>query len=402
MKAAVFHGVGNIQLDEINKPVIIDSYDAIVKITISAICGTDLHFIRGTVNPMKKGTVLGHEAVGIVESIGKKIKNLDEGDRVIIPSTIGCGYCRLCRRGIYSQCEVANPLGAKGGTAFFGGPISSGSFHGCQSEYVRVPYANNNLVKLPKEVSDDKAILLSDIFPTGYFSAELANVKPGKVVVVIGCGAVGLFSILSCKLLGASRIFAIDTISSRLAMARNLGAECINFNEDDPTDFISEATKGSLADVVIDAVGVDAVRPSQGPAASEANAKKDEYERELEKIVPDFSPQGDNWIPGNAPSQVLSVMPGLAGKCGTLSIVGVYPEYGLSFPIGKAINKNLKIVMGNCNHRAYIPKLLQIVQAGIVDPTEILTQTAPLVDVIEAYKQFDKRESGWIKVALVP
>ena len=295
MKALVFHSIGDIRLDEVAKPKIQDPYDAIVKITTSAICGTDLHFIRGTVGEMKKGTVLGHEAVGIVEAIGKEVKNLQEGDRVIVPSTVACGYCRMCRNGFYAQCDVANPNGPESGTAFFGGPKASGPLQGCQAEYVRVPYANNNLVKLSDDISDDKAILLSDIFPTAYFGADMAKVKTGDIVVVMGCGPVGQFVIASCKLMGASRIFAIDTIPSRLDLAREQGAECINFNEVSPPEFVKQATGGTLADVVIDAVGVDAYRPEHGPAGKEASHHEKEFKKELNKIAPDANPDGKNW-----------------------------------------------------------------------------------------------------------
>ena len=235
MKALVFHGIGDIRLDEVSKPKIKNDYDAIVKISMSAICGTDLHFIRGTVGPMEKGTILGHEAVGIVETLGKNVRNLREGDRVVVPSTVACGYCLTCRQGYYSQCLEANPNGPEAGTCFFGGPKLSGPLNGCQAEYVRVPFANANLVKIPDHVTDSQAILVSDIFPTAYFGAEIAKVAPGKVVAVIGCGPVGQFVIASCKLMGASRIFAIDSIPSRLELAKAQGAECINFNDDDPT-----------------------------------------------------------------------------------------------------------------------------------------------------------------------
>lgn len=400
MKALVFHNIGDIRFEDIAKPKIKNPYDAIVKITTSAICGTDLHFVRGTVGEMEKGTVLGHEAVGIVAEVGKNVKNFKEGDRVIIPSTVACGYCRLCRKGFYSQCDVANPNGAESGTAFFGGPKSSGPLQGCQAEYVRVPFANNNLVLLPQEVSDDKAILLSDIFPTAYFGADIAKVKIGDVVVVIGCGPVGQFVIASCKLMGASRIFALDRIPSRLEMARAQGAEVLNFDEVDPIEYIKEATDGSLADVVIDAVGVDAVCPSKGPAGKQAHKHKKEFAEELHKIVPKPNTDGDNWKPGDGPSQTLRSGVQLVGKCGTISLIGVYPQTSMVYPIGTAMNKNLNIVMGNCHHRAYIPRLLEMVQAGLIDPTKILTQKEPLSDVIEAYKQFDLREAGWVKVAL--
>jgi threonine dehydrogenase-like Zn-dependent dehydrogenase len=400
MKAVVFHSVGDIRLDDVKKPTIKDDFDAIIKITVSAICGTDLHFVRGTVGPMEKGTILGHEAVGIVESVGKKVRNFAEGDRVIVPSTVSCGYCPQCRQMHYSQCDVSNPNGRESGTAFFGGPKSSGPLPGCQAEFVRVPFANNNLVKLSDDVSDDKAILLSDIFPTAFFAADIAGVKPGSVVVILGCGPVGLFCIASAKLLGASRIFAIDGIPSRLAAARAQGAECIDFTNEDPFLVIKDITDGSLADIVIDAVGVDAYLPSSGPVAKKFKKDVKDFEQELKKIAPKTKSNGNLWVPGNAPSLALRMAVDLLGKAGTLSIIGVYSEASEMFPIGKAMNKNLRIVMGNCPHRLYIPRLLELVKINGFDPTEILTQQPPLLDVIEAYQQFDLRNPGWIKVAL--
>lgn len=217
MKAVVFHGVGDIRLDNVPEPTIQDPLDAIVRLTASAICGTDLHMVRGTLSGMEPGTILGHEGVGIVEEVGREVRNLRVGDRVVIPSTIGCGYCSYCRAGYFAQCDHANPNGPSAGTAFFGGPKQSGPFQGLQAEYARIPFANVGLVKLPDEVSDDQAILLSDIFPTAYFGADLAEIEDGDTVAIFGCGPVGQFAIASAQLLGAGRIFAVDTVPSRLA-----------------------------------------------------------------------------------------------------------------------------------------------------------------------------------------
>jgi threonine dehydrogenase-like Zn-dependent dehydrogenase len=195
MKAVVFHGIGDIRIDNVPEPRSQDPTDAIVRLTASAICGTDLHLIRGTVPGMEPGTILGHEGVGTVEAVGKDVRNLRPGDRVVIPSTIACGYCSYCRAGYYAQCDAANPNGPQAGTAFFGGPKTSGPFQGLQAELARIPFANVGPVKLPSDVSDDQAILLSDIFPTGYFGAELAEIKPGNTVAVFGCGPVGQFAI---------------------------------------------------------------------------------------------------------------------------------------------------------------------------------------------------------------
>ncbi|MEW5927513.1 MAG: zinc-dependent alcohol dehydrogenase [Gemmatimonadota bacterium] len=402
MKAVVWHGVGDIRLDDVSDPRIQEPTDAIIRITASAICGTDLHMIRGTMADMKPGTILGHEAVGVVEERGKDVRNLSVGDRVVVPSTIACGYCSYCRAGYYSQCDNANPNGQQAGTAFFGGPKSTGPFHGLQAERARIPYAHVGLVRIPEGVSDDQAILVSDIFPTGYMGAELAEIEDGDTVVVFGCGPVGQFAIASAKLLGAGRVLAVDCLEDRLEMARAQGAEVINFEEEDPVETIQRLTGGIGADRAIDAVGVDAVRPHSGPAAKEARKQAGQFDREQETVAPEQNPDGDLWHPGDAPSQVLRWAVDALAKAGTLSIIGVYPETVEFFPIGKAMNKNLTLQMGNCNHRKYIPMLLDLVASGVVDPVKILTQREPLTDVIEAFEAFDTRQPGWIKVELKP
>ncbi|MBA2377402.1 MAG: glutathione-dependent formaldehyde dehydrogenase [Rubrobacter sp.] len=403
MKAVVFHGIGDIRLDNVpDEPKILHPNDAIVRLTASAICGTDLHMIRGTFSGMIPGTILGHEGVGIVEEIGANVRNLKIGDRVVIPSTIGCGSCSYCRTGYYAQCDEANPNGPSAGTAFFGGPKDTGPFQGLQAEYARIPYANVGLVKLPQGVTDDQAIMLSDIFPTAYFGAEIAEVSPGDTVAVFGCGPVGLFAIASAQLMGAGRILAVDTIGSRLEMARDLGAEVIDFNAEDPVEIIQSLTGGIGVDRAIDAVGVDSTQPHQGPAAKQAQQQAEEFQKEVQQVAPQTNPQNGNWNPGDGPSQAVTwAVQGLA-KAGTLSIIGVYPPTHRFFPLGMAMNKNLTVNMGNCNHRKYIPTLVDLVETGAVDPEKILTQREPLTSAIDAYKAFDKRQPGWIKVELVP
>lgn len=401
MKAVVFHGVGDIRLENVKEPKLKESTDAIVRLTASAICGTDLHAIRGTMTDMKPGTILGHEGVGIVEELGKDVRNFRPGDRVVIPSTIACGTCVYCRAGYHSQCDRANPNGPTAGTAFYGGPRSSGPFDGMQAEYVRVPFAHANLVKLPQDVTDDQAILLSDIFPTGYMGAELAEIKDGDTVAVFGCGPVGQFAIASAKLLGASRILAVDKHRSRLEMAREQGAEIINFEQEDPLETIKRLTDQIGVDRAIDAVGVDAEHPHTGPAALKARKEKPQFDREKRQVAPEQNPRGSLWRPGDAPSQALQWAVEALAKAGTLSIVGVYGETR-TFPIGQAVDKNLTIQMGNCPHRRYIPMLIGVIRSGIFDPASILTQAEPLGSVIEAYEAFDRREEGWIKVMLQP
>lgn len=388
MKAVVFHGTGDISLDNVPEPKLEKSTDAIIRITASAICGTDLHMIRGTVSGMKPGTILGHEGVGIVEELGHDVRNFKRGDRVVIPSTIGCGFCTYCRAGYFSQCDNANPNGPQAGTAFYGGPAETGPFNGLQAEYARIPFANVGMVKLPDDVDDDEAILLSDIVPTAYFGAKLAEITDGDIVGVFGCGPVGQFAIMCARLLGAGRIIAIDKIPSRLEMAQSQGAEVINFDEENPIEAIRKLTGAGL-DRAIDAVGIDAYS-ADGKAAS------------LGQEVKNVAKGATSWQPGDQPAQALEwAVEGLA-KAGTLAIIGVYPPTFNQFPLGKAMGKNLSILAGNCNHRRYLDELIAMVANGTIRPELVLTQQEPLVSVIDAYKNFSQHQPGWIKVMLDP
>ncbi len=402
MKAVVFHGVGDIRLDDVEEPKIQDPSDAIVRLTSSAICGTDLHMIRGTLAGMKPGTILGHEGVGVVEEIGPEVRNLRVGDRVVIPSTLGCGYCSYCRAGYYAQCDNINPNGPQAGTAFFGGPEPTGPFDGLQAEFARVPYAAINLVKLPEQVTDEQAIMISDIFPTAYFGAEIAEVSHDDSVAVFGCGPVGQFAIASAKILGAGRVFAVDKEESRLEMARTQGAEVINFNEEDPVEVIYDLTGGIGVDRVIEAVGVDAEHAHSGPAAEQGEQMAGQFEQEISEVAPETNPQGDNWHPGGAPSQSLIWSTQCVAKGGSIGVIGVFPPQAMTFPVGALQQRNLTLKGGNCNHRKYIPRLVGLVATGALDPTGILTNREPVTDAIEAYKIFDQRQPGWIKVELLP
>ncbi|HEV2770292.1 MAG TPA: zinc-dependent alcohol dehydrogenase [Solirubrobacteraceae bacterium] len=377
MKALVFHEVGDIRLDDVPEPQLQAATDAIVRLTASAICGTDLHMIRGTMGGMVSGTVLGHEGVGVVEQLGDDVRNVKVGDRVVLPSTLGCGSCSYCRAGYFAQCDNANPNGPLAGTSFYGGPQMTGPFDGLQAEKARVPYAHTTLVKLPDEVADDQAIMLSDIFPTGWFGADNAEIKPGDTVAVLGCGPVGLFAIVSAQLQGAGRVLAVDQLGDRLDQARALGAETVDFSAEEAPEALRRLTGGIGPDRIIDAVGVDAEPPGGGS-------------------------DGGTWVPGHAPAQALTWAVDAVAKAGTISIIGVYPPEMEHFPIGMAMNKNLTLKMGNCNHRRYIPELIELVRSGTVDPSQVLTQVAPEADIEQAYEAFDRRESGWIKVAVDP
>jgi threonine dehydrogenase-like Zn-dependent dehydrogenase len=399
MKAVVWHGVGDIRLDDVPQPTLRDDHDAIVRITRSAICGTDLHFIRGTMAGMKKGTILGHEAIGIVTEIGTAVRGFQPGDRVVINSTVSCGACRYCREGKTAQCDVANPNGPQAGTSFFGGPETTGPVDGLQAEYARIPWAQNTMTKLPDSITDDQAILLSDIFPTGWFGAQLAGVSRGDVVVVLGAGIVGQFAAVSAFKQGAGRVIVVDGIPDRLEQARTLGAEVVNFNTEDPVKAVLELTTSIGADCIIDAVGVDAQRPKQGPAAvNRAEAKQ--FDAEVKQVAPDAKPHRDLWHPGDGPSQAARWAVEMVAKYGRIGIIGVYSPAVETYPIGAAMNKNLTIRMGNCDHHSVTPSLIDLVVAGGFDPAALLTEHEPINDVIAAYEAFDRREPGWIKVEL--
>ena len=404
MKAVVFHGIGDIRLDTVPDPQLQAPTDAIVRLTSSAICGTDLHMVRGTMPGMQPGTILGHEGVGIVEEVGSAVRNLAKGDRVLIPSTISCGYCSYCRSGYTAQCDNANPNGRLAGTAFFGGPKDSGPFNGLQAQFARTPLAAASLVRLPDDIDDDRAILMSDIFPTGWFGAQLAGVRLGDTVAVFGAGPVGQFAIASARLMGAGRVFVVDRLESRLAMARAQGAEPIDFDREDPVEAIRELTGGIGVDRVIDAVGVDSERADKGPAASAEQAQI--FDTEVKEVAPQQAQSaqaGDGqWTPGSGPTQAIQWAVKSVAKAGTIGVIGVYPPSLVRFPFGEAMNRNLQIRMGNCNHRAILPELVELVRNGSTDLLSILTQREPILSAIDAYKAFDKRQPGWVKVKLEP
>jgi threonine dehydrogenase-like Zn-dependent dehydrogenase len=397
VRAVVFHDVGDIRVDDVPEPIIQDPEDAIVRLTASAICGTDLHFVRGTMAGMQPGTILGHEGVGVVEELGARVRNFEPGERVVICSTIACGACSYCRAGYFAQCDRANPNGPQAGTAFFGGPKATGAFDGLQAEKARIPFAHTGLVRLPEDVTDEQAILISDIFPTGYFGAELAEVSDGNTVVVFGAGPVGVFAVVSANLLGAGRVIVVDQHADRLAMARRAGAETVDFSAEDPIDAIRELTGGIGPDRAIDAVGVEAERID-----SERTETSDrEFAAEVDEVAPERDDTGE-FLPGGAPSMVLRWAVRSLAKAGTLGIIGVYPPQAQNFPIGEAMNKNLTVKMGNCNHRRYVPRLVELVRAGVVDPRTVITQLDEISDAVEAYKAFDDRRPGWLKVELEP
>lgn len=388
MKAVVWQAPGQIELQEVPDARVEQPSDAVVRLTMSAVCGTDLHMVRGTMPDMVPGTVLGHEGVGVVETVGTEVRAFVPGDRVVIPSTICCGTCSYCRAGYTSQCDNANPNGPRAGTSFFGGPRSTGPVNGLQASFVRVPYADANLIPLPDAVRDEQAIVLSDIYPTAWFGAQCAEVTRGDTVAVFGCGPVGQLAIASAWRMGAGRVIAVDNVASRLETARSQHAEPIDFGTEDPVAVIGERTGGIGADRVIDAVGIDAYSNTG-----------EEQSHEIGEVT---GGGAGTWGRGSAPSQAAQWAIESVAKAGTIGIVGVYPPTARTWPIGMAMNKNLTLKMGNCPHRSIIPQLVDMVASGLSNPAQLLTQIEPIDDVIEAYRIFDTREPGWIKVALAP
>ncbi|MGI4859304.1 MAG: zinc-dependent alcohol dehydrogenase [Janthinobacterium lividum] len=400
MKAVVFHAIGDIRVEDVPEPVIEDQKDAIVRLTASAICGTDLHFIHGTFSGMKKGQILGHEGIGIVETIGSDVHDIKVGQRVIIPSTVGCGTCQFCIKGFFAQCDNANPAGKLAGTAFFGGPEAAGGLKGLQAEKARVPYADVTLVPIPDAITDDQAILMSDILPTAWFGAELAEIEKGDHVLVFGCGPVGQLTIASALVKGGN-VIAVDRLPDRLEMARKQGATVINFDEVDVPEAVLKLTDGDGARRVIDAVGIDAQHAHHGPDEPGLLGKiKETVEQYV--VEPAARKFSRHWKAGDGPNQVLDWAIECVAKAGTIAIIGVYPPSDRVFPIGKAMNKNVTLRMGNCNHRRYYDVLIAKVLSGELDPVKILTQTEPMTGAIEAYKAFDERQPGWMKVELNP
>lgn len=390
MRAVVWQAPGEIEFAEVPDPRIEQPTDSVVRLTLSAICGTDLHMIRGTMPGMRPGTVLGHEGVGVVEEVGSSVRAFRPGDRVVIPSTLCCGRCSYCRAGYTSQCDYANPNGPQAGTSFFGGPEPTGAFNGLQAAYARVPMADANLVPLPGTVSDDQAIVASDVLPTGYFGAQLAEVSKGDTVAVFGAGPVGQLAIACARHFGATRVIAVDREPWRLEKARRQHVEPVDFSTEDPVETIRELTGGIGVDRVIDAVGVDAYAPPGGDGAGRSE-------------VAEAAGGGETaWQVADAPSQAAQWAVQAVAKAGTVGVVGVYPQTARSWPIGIAMNRNLTVRMGNCPHRALLPELIDLMASGKLDPAKVLTQHEGMADAVEAYRRFDEHEAGWVKVAIQP
>jgi threonine dehydrogenase-like Zn-dependent dehydrogenase len=376
MQAVCWHGKQDVRVNRVPDPAILDSEDAIVRITLSAICGSDLHLYNGQNPAMEAGDILGHEFMGIVEEVGKDVRKLRKGDRVVVPAIISCGRCFFCERHMWSLCDNSNPDAVKM-AALYGYPAAGiygyshlyGGFAGGQAQYVRVPFADYGPLKLSTDLPDEKVLFLSDILPTGYMAAENCNIQRGDTVAVWGCGPVGQFAIQSARLLGAEKVIAIDSVESRLKMAREKGgAETIDYEQErDVVERLKEMTGGRGPDSCIDAVGMEAHGMS---------------------------------VDGRP--QVLRQTIQACRKGGTVSLPGVYSGFVEKFPIGVAFSKALTLKMGPTHVPKYMGQLLGYIERGEIDPSSVITKKVRLSEAPDAYRRFNRREADYVKVVLTP
>ncbi len=393
MRALVWHGKGDIRCDTVPDPQIENPGDMIVKITTTAICGSDLHLLDGYMPMMEEGDILGHEPMGRVVEVGRDVKTKKVGDRVVVPFTIACGTCFFCKKELYSCCDTTNRDAEKAAKAMghapaglFGYSHLTGHYPGGQAEFLRVPHADVSPLKIENDsLTDEQVLFLSDIFPTGYMAAENAGIEEGDTVAVWGCGPVGQFTIQSAWMLGAGRVIAIDRVPERLEMAENQGkAEVVNFEkvEGGVYDRLQEMTKGRGPDRCIDAVGAEA----HGAGSFDAVLDKAKAAVFL----------------GTDRAHVLREAIMCCRKGGTVSIPGVYVGFLDKIPMGAAMNKGLTMKMGQTHMKRYTQPLLDKIEAGEIDPSLIITHNRPLEEGPELYKTFRDKKDGCIKVVLKP
>ena len=389
MKALTWYGKGDIRCESVPDPKIEHGRDAIIKVTACAICGSDLHLFDGVMPSMQHGDVLGHETMGEVVDVGSDNKTLKVGDRVVVPFTISCGDCFFCQRGYFSGCERSNPnkkaaekLWGHSPAGLFGYSHLLGGFAGGQAEYLRVPFADVGPIKIPNGLTDEQVLFLSDIFPTGYMAADFCNIQPGDTIAVWGCGPVGQMAIKSAFLLGAERVIAIDTVPERLALARTSGAITIDFMDEDVYERIQELTNERGADACIDAVGTE----------PETKASFDSMVDRVKVAL----------FMGTDRPHVLRQAINCCRNFGTVSIVGVYGGLLDNVPMGSAINRGLTFRMAQTPVQAYMPKLLERIEKGEIDPSFVITHRATLEEGPELYKTFRDKHDGCIKVVIKP
>lgn len=390
MKALCWHGKGDVRIDNVPDPKIQDPRDVVIKITSTAICGSDLHLVNGFMPTMESGDVLGHEPMGIVVEKGSAVKNLNLGDRIVVPFTISCGTCFFCEKQMFSLCDDSNPNAeiakkamGQSPAALFGFSHMLGGIPGGQAEYLRVPYADVSPLKIESDLPDDKVLFLSDIFPTGYMAAENAQIEKGDTVAVWGCGPVGQFVIQSAWMLGAGRVIAIDRVPERLAMAEKNGkAEVINLDDNNIYDVLMQMTKGRGPDSCIDAVGCEA----HGAGS---------FDAVLDKVKSSVMLTTDR-------AHVIREAIMCCRKGGTISVPGAYVGAPDKIPLGAFMNKGLTMKSGQTHVAKYHRKLLEKIEEGTIDPSFVITHKVKLDDAPQAYQTFRDRKDGCIKVVINP
>lgn len=375
MRAILYEGVKSVKVRNVGDPELKNDDDIIVKVTSTAICGSDLHLIHGMIPNMPLGYILGHETMGIVEEAGKDVQKVKKGDRVIIPFPVSCGHCWYCEHDLWSQCDNSNTNGEVGG--ILGYSKTYGGYDGGQAEYLRVPYANVGPTLIPEELADEQVLFLTDILPTSYWGVENGGVKKDDTVVVLGCGPVGLLTIKWAFFHGAKRVIAVDYIDYRLEHAQKYGAEAVNFEQHDNTgEYIKEITHGG-ADVVIDCVGMDGKMTA------------------FEMIETVLKLQGGS-------KSAIEIATQAVRKGGTVSMVGVYGARYNMFPLGDFFARNITLKMGQCPAHTYVPRILDLIKEGKIDATDIITHRLSLDQGEHAYEIFDKKLDNCIKVVLKP
>jgi threonine dehydrogenase-like Zn-dependent dehydrogenase len=389
MKALCWYGKYDVRVQDVPEPQILNPRDAIIKITTTAICGSDLHLYDGYIPTMMKGDILGHEFMGEVVETGSAVTNIKVGDRVVVPFTISCGRCFFCKRGLWSCCDNSNPNAAVAETLYgfspsglFGYSHMLGGYAGGQAEYVRVPFADVGPIKIPDGVPDEQVLFLSDIFPTGYMAAENCNIQRGDTIAVWGCGPVGQFAIKSAYLLGAERVIAIDDNPDRLRMAAENGlAETLNFDDEEIYEKLKSMTGGMGPDACIDAVGLEAHATSIDAMYDRAKAAM--------------------FMATDRPHALRQAIYSCR-KGGTVSVPGVYGGLLDKFPFGSAFSKGLTFKMGQTHVHIYMQQLLELIELGQIDPSFVITHRLSLEDAPAAYKTFKEHTDGCIKVVLKP
>ncbi|NJN19464.1 MAG: glutathione-dependent formaldehyde dehydrogenase [Oscillochloris sp.] len=388
MRALCWYGSEDVRVETVPDPEIINPRDAIVRVTSTAICGSDLHLYDGYIPTMQKGDILGHEFMGEVVAVGKDVKNLRIGDRVVVPFTIACGNCYYCKNKLWSLCDNSNPNAWMAEAAYgsspsglFGYSHMLGGYAGGQAEYVRVPFADVGPLKVSSDLPDEQVLFLTDIFPTGYQAAENCNIQPGQVIAIWGCGPVGQFAIRSAFMLGADRVIAIDRIPERLRMAESSGAETIDYSEGYVLERLKELTGGRGPDACIDAVGMEA----HGMGALGV----------YDKVKQSVRLETDRPI---ALREAIMA----CRKGGIISIPGVYGGIIDKMPIGVAFGKGLSFHMGQTHMHRYLKPLHELISKGEIDPSFVITHRLKLADAPAAYRTFRDKQDGCIKVVLTP